>query len=337
MRLCRYWIPVIIVVSMIVAGCGGSSEVQKETGLVWPPPPDEPRIKYVRTFAGEEEFASGLSDVMKALGGKGSGLRLKSPFDVCTDSAGRVFITDVSLGVIRIDPVKREFLALGQKSRVSLANTRGLCWGDGKLFIGLVDMGRVGVFTPDGELISWVGQMGQFPNPLDVVYDAGRHRLLIVDNKVHNVFVYSETGDSLFALGKRGEDEGEFNFPQSVAVDPDGNIYVVDAFNFRVEIFDVNGKFQRAFGRQGNVYGAFMRPKGIALDSHRNIYVLDALHQNFQVFNQAGELLLFVGKFSADNDGFQNPVSIWIDRNDALYVTDQLNERVQMFQLLNGE
>jgi DNA-binding beta-propeller fold protein YncE len=320
-----------------LAGCGGSSELQKETGPVWPPPPDEARVKYVRTYASDEEFSSGLSDVMKALGGRGPTMHLSSPFDVCTDSAGRIFITDVSAGIFRIDPVKREMINISRTSRIGLMKTRGICWGGGKLFIGLVDAGRVGAFTPDGELINWFGEVGQFPNPLDVAYDAGRRRVIIVDNKLHTVFVYAENGDSLFTVGKRGEAEGEFNFPQSVAVDQGGNLYVVDAFNFRVEVFDATGKFLRTFGKQGNVYGSFMRPKGIALDSRGNIYVLDAIHQNFQIFNPAGELLLFVGKFSPDNDGFQNPVSIWIDRNDAIYVTDQLNQRLQVFQLLNAE
>jgi DNA-binding beta-propeller fold protein YncE len=319
------------------AGCGGSSQLQQDAGLVWPSPPDEPRIRFVRSYTTDEEFASGLGDVMKALGGRGTVMKLSSPFDVCTDSAGRVFVSDISAGVVRIDPAAKEMVNISQKSRIGLTKPRGICWGGGKLFIGLMDAGRVGAFTADGELINWIGGNGQFPNPIDIAYDSTRHRVIIVDNKIHNVFVYSDAGDSLFALGKRGEGEGEFNFPQSAAVDPDGNIYVVDAFNFRVEVFSTEGKFLRTFGKQGNVYGTFMRPKGIALDNERNIYVLDALHQNFQIFNQAGELLLFVGKFSAGNDGFQNPVSIWIDRADRIYVTDQLNQRVQVFELINAE
>lgn len=336
-RSAPWYVACATLAAMLCAGCGGSSQVQKDSGPVWPPAPDEPRIAYVRTFTGEEEFSSGFGDVLKALGGKATGIRIKNPFDVCTDSTGRIFVTDVTVGVVRIDPTQGEMLSLTQKSRVPLTNTRGICWGNGKLFIGLVDAGRVGVFTPDAELIAWIGRVGQFPNPLDIVYDTARRRVVIVDNKLHNVFVYTESGDSLLALGTRGEAEGEFNFPQSAAVDPDGNIYVVDAFNFRVQVFSAEGKFLHSFGKQGNVYGTFLRPKGIALDSHRNVYVLDAMHQNYQVFSQTGDLLLFVGKFSPDNDGFQNPVSICIDRNDRIYVTDQLNQRVQVFQLLKGE
>jgi DNA-binding beta-propeller fold protein YncE len=326
-----------VVVMAGVAGCGGSSQLQSDGagGLAWPPPPDDPRIAYRATFSGEDDFRGGLGTVLQALGGKSSGLRLQRPFDVCPDNEGKLYVTDVSGGVIVIDTVRREMHPF--ESDQPLDNPRGIACGDGKVFITFPDLGQVGVFTPEGKRLFRIGAPGQFPNPLDVVYDGGRRHVIVVDNKLHMVMVFSETGDSLFAFGGRGEAEGQFNFPQSAAVDAQGNIYVVDAMNFRVQVFDAAGKFLRSFGKQGNIFATFARPKGIALDSFGNIYVLDAVHQNFQVFNQNADLLMYVGKFSPDNDGFQNPVSIAIDRDNRIYVTDQLNQRVQVFQLLRAD
>jgi hypothetical protein len=317
-----------------VAGCGGSSQLQSDgtNGLVWPAPPDDPRIVYRRTFSSEDDFRGGLGSVLKALGGKSSGLRLQRPFDVCVNDSGEIYVTDLSSGVVVIDTVRQEMRPF--ESDGPLKNPRGIACGNGKVFIGFPDLGQVGVYSPEARQLAMIGRPGQLPNPLDVVYDGQRQHVIVVDNKLHMVVVFAESGDSLFSIGHRGEAEGEFNFPQSAAIDGQGNIYVVDAMNFRVQVFDAGGKFLRMFGKQGNIFATFARPKGVALDTFGNIYVLDAVHQNFQVFSQNADLLMYVGQFSAGNDGFQNPVSIAIDRNNRIFVADQLNQRVQMFQLL---
>ena len=320
----------------LISGCGSSQSIQTDQSLVWPPPPDTARIKYVKTYRGEEDFPSGLSQLLNVVGGKSSTRDLQRPFDVCTDNADHIYVSDLELGVISFDLKKNEVTSLTDKPSIPLGGARGLAYDNNQLFVGLVDLGQVAVITTDGQLVKMIGRKGQFGNPVDVVCDTTKHRILIVDNKLHKIFIYSENGDSLFTVGKRGTDDGEFNMPQAAAVDGNSNIYVDDAFNFRIEIFDSTGTFLRKFGDQGEVYGTFARPKGIALDSFGHIYVLDASHQNYQVFDQQGNLLLFVGKFSSGNDGFQNPVSLFIDRSNMIYVTDQLNQRVQIFQLLKG-
>jgi DNA-binding beta-propeller fold protein YncE len=329
--------PAAFLILFFLIGCGSSKQLQQSTLFVWPLPPDEPRIQYLRTFRGEDDFGSGLSSIITALGGKTRTMNLQRPFDVCTDRKGTIYVSDIQLGVIKFDTLHREVVRLKSSATVSLKNPRGLDYNNGKLFVGLADVGQIAVVDSEGSLQYMIGRQGQFQNPVDVVCDTNKHRLLIVDNKQHTVFVYTENGDSLFSIGGRGEDDGQLNFPQAVAVDGQSNIYVVDAFNFRIQIFDSTGKYLRKFGEQGDWYGAFARPKGIALDTYGNIYVLDAVHQHFQIFNQEGKLLLFVGRFSADNDGFQNPVSIHIDRTNRIYVTDQLNQRVQVFQLVKGD
>jgi sugar lactone lactonase YvrE len=316
-----------------LSGCSGS----KESALVWPDPPDEPRIAFVRSVSGEADFRGAVGKVVTGIAGEKEIVRLSRPFDVCDAGSGRVYVTDASQGVFLFDLRNGGVEVLGEKSTMELKNPRGIAYARGNVYISLGGTAQIAVLDDEGRFVRTIGEPGQFPGAIDVVCDTPRNRLVIVDNKRHNVFVYSTAGDSLFALGKRGEGDGEFNFPQSAAVDEDGNIYVVDAFNFRVEVFDSAGTYVRKFGRQGDAFGMFNRPKGIALDSYRNVYVLDAMHQNYQIFNQEGELLMFVGKYSPRNDGFINPVSIAIDRENTIYVTDQLNSRLQVFRLLKGQ
>lgn len=321
------------VATLVIPGCSGT----KEAALVWPDPPDEPRIAFVRSVQGEADFQGAVGKVVTGLAGEKSIIKLSRPFDVCDAGDGRVYVTDASQGILLFDLKKGNVGVLGEQSSVDLDNPRGIAYARGNVFISLASTGQIVVLDDEGKYVRTIGEPGQFPGAIDLVVDTARNRLIVVDNKRHNVFVNTIAGDSLFALGRRGEGDGEFNFPQSAAVDPDGNIYVVDAFNFRVEIFDAEGKYLRQFGSQGDAFGMFNRPKGIALDSHRNIYVLDAMHQNYQIFSPEGELLLFVGKYSTANNGFINPVSIAIGGDDTIYVTDQLNSRLQVFRLLKAQ
>ncbi len=331
-----HYITVIFALLSLI-GCSTSKDTLKENEIVWPAPPDEPRVKYIKTLHSEDEFLSGLSKAAQVITGKTSDLRLMRPFDVTTDGKGKVFVSDMEQGLMLFDEVNKRVVPLGAKSMLPLGRIVGIAYGNEKLFVGSTELRGIVALSLDGTVIRTYGSKGQFPNPVDVTYDKYLNRIIVVDNKIHQVVVFSEEGDSLFTIGERGEEDGQFNFPQSAAVDKESNIYIVDAFNFRVQVFDKDGKFLSKFGQQGNVFGMFERPKGIALDTFGNIYVVDALHNNFQIFNQDFDLLMFVGRYSdSDNLGFLNPVGICIDENNRIYVADQVNERVQIFQLLKG-
>ncbi len=327
----------LVVLGSFLAGCGTGKQVDAD--IVWPSPPDEPRIRYVQSYYNEDQYKSGFSKITESIAGKEGRVQLQRPFDVCVDSAGDVIVSDIESGIVVFDEVNKEVRVLGEKSSLELKRTLGIACSNEAIFVGLAGIGQVVALSFDGIVIRTYGRPGQFPNPVDVAYDWKGKRVVIVDNKIHQVTVYSETGDSLLAIGTRGEGDGEFNFPQSVAVDTAGNFYVVDAMNFRVQEFDSRGKFLRKFGEQGSIFGTFSRPKGIALDSYGNIYIADAVHNNFQIFNNAFELLLFVGRYSTsgDNLGFENPIGMYIDTRDRIYVADQLNNRIQVFQLLKLE
>ena len=320
----------------IVSGCGTTHQVSAERAIVWPEPPDTPRVAYVTTYRGEDDFSGGIGSVLGSLAGKANIVKLQRPFDICVGDEGRFYVTDAMQGVLLFDTKQKEVKAIGEHSVVELKDPRGIAYAHGNIYIGLAGSGKIAVLDHEGRFVRTIGRDKQFPNPVDVVADTARKRIYIVDNRLHQVFAYSETGDSLFAIGRRGDRDGEFNLPQSAAVDTAGNLYVVDSFNFRVEIFDASGTYLRTFGKQGDAFGTFARPKGIAIDTYGNIYVLDGQHNNYQIFNNSGEMLMFVGRYSPGNDGFENPVSIAINQENTIYVTDNLNARVQVFRLLKG-
>lgn len=67
-------------------------------------------------------------------------------------------------------------------------------------------------------------------------------------------------------VGPRGEDPAyQFYWPQDVAVDDRGRMYVADTRNARVQVFDANGEYVRTLGREGQGPGEFVGPVGLAV------------------------------------------------------------------------
>jgi len=64
------------------------------------------------------------------------------------------------------------------------------------------------------------------------------------------------------------------------------NIYVADALNNRIQVFDSAGSFLFEFGSSGSGDGQFKVPFGIAVDSRKNIYVADLGNLRIQVFSE---------------------------------------------------
>jgi DNA-binding beta-propeller fold protein YncE len=164
-----------------------------------------------------------------------------------------------------------------------------------------------------------------------------RRRLYVVDSHLHQVLVFDlESLQLKDKIGKRGEKNGEFNFPVGIAVGPDGSVAVTDTGSCSVEVFTPDYKFVRRFGTQGNRPGEFIRPKGVAIDNEGNYWVVDAAFNNFQIFSPKGVLLMWVGQFGNVPGAFNLPMGIYIDKSQKVYVSDQLNHRVQIFQFLGG-
>jgi DNA-binding beta-propeller fold protein YncE len=117
-----------------------------------------------------------------------------------------------------------------------------------------------------------------------------------------------------------------------VAVDAEGNLYVADTYNNRVEIFDADGQFVSTFGKNGDGPGYFARPKGIAIDSDGHIWVADGMQDRVHVFNKDGQLLISFGGHGVLPGQFQGLVAITIDKSNRVFTTEIFPGRAQQFQ-----
>lgn len=315
--------------------CAPTVVERPKIDLVWPLPPEEPRIKYVDLIKSTIDLGK-KSGVVETLFGADDAVSFEKPYGVAVDKDERIYVTDIGK-VIVMDLRNKTYDLIGAQTGtgqlrvpIGVGVTR-----DGRVFVTDTAHAKVFVYTLQGKLITALGHAGEMDNPSGVAFDEQRQIAYVVDTNMHAVFAYSLSDYSkIRTIGERGEDPGLFNFPSNIAVDREGKLYVVDSGNFRVQIFDHTGKFIRTFGKLGDFFGAFARPKGIAVDSDGHIYVVDTAFRNFQIFDQEGQLLLFVGEGGLEPGKFVLPAGIAIDDNDKIYIVDQIPGLVQIFQYL---
>ncbi len=116
-----------------------------------------------------------------------------------------------------------------------------------------------------------------------------------------------------------------------MAVDADGNVYVVDSGNNRIQKFDSNGTYLSQFGSSGSGNGQFTSPQGIAVDTAGNIYVADSANQRIEKFDSNGNFLFKFGTPGSTPGLLGNTYGVAVDTAGNIYVADPNNNRIQKF------
>lgn len=208
----------------------------------------------------------------------------------------------------------------------------------------VVDTGnaRLTVLTDQGAFQEKWGQPGagpgQYSSPQGVAVDA-KGTVFVADSGNHriqktNAWTNAMTdlsGNVLGEIGRAGKGEGELDFPTDAALDADGNLYIVDSGNARVQKVAQDGRFLAAWGSPGSGPGQFDLPLAVAVGPDGSVYVTDAKNNRVQRFDAAGR---FVGEWGGAGDGpceFFGPAGIAADKEGRVYVVDRGNHRVQVF------
>ncbi len=308
---------------------------EKPVDLVWPNPPQVARVRYLRSLSRATDFNSGRG-WLDTLIPERTAWALRTPYGVTSDRVGKIYVTDTEQGVVWVfDPNNKKMKSLGSDGPGRLSQPVGIAVNDrGVVFVS--DIGRKGVFgfNPEGGLVLALGKNDEFDAPSGLAIDSSSTRLYVADARKHKVRVYnSNDGQFLFEFGQAGHKDGEFQSPTNLFI-RNGEIYVSDSVNSRIQIFDLDGKFLKKFGGSRSGPARFARPRGVAVDSEGQIYVADALLNNLQVFDGEGRLLFLIGA-SGDGPGkFALPAGVHIDEEDRIYIVDSFNRRVQLFQYL---
>jgi DNA-binding beta-propeller fold protein YncE len=131
--------------------------------------------------------------------------------------------------------------------------------------------------------------------------------------------------------GSYGSGDGQFMNPRGVAVDSQGNVYVTDTFNHRIQKFDPDGNFITQWGLSGFGDGQFYLPIVAATDSNDYVYVADTWNHRIQKFDSSGNFITKWGSYGSGDGFFYAPHGIIADSSGDIYVADTLNDRIQKF------
>jgi len=126
-------------------------------------------------------------------------------------------------------------------------------------------------------------------------------------------------------------DLGRLQRPHNIAMDSQGELYVLDTDNARVQVFDSQGNFLRGWGTQGNQIGEFFSPMGIAVDQSDHVYVADTANHRIQKFSRTGRPLMQFGSLGSADGQLRNPEGVAVAPNGNIYVADSQNNRIQQF------
>jgi len=197
---------------------------------------------------------------------------------------------------------------------------------------------------------------GMFRQVTDVAWDAAGNTY-ISDGYINSrVAKLDKDGNWLKSWGEPGDGPGQFNVPHSIAVDRDGNVYVADRGNRRIQVFDGEGRFLRqitidvaapadarpAIGSRPTTTTGTMAPGApwaicITPGPKQVLYSADAYPGRIYKLSLDGKVLGMFGQSGKQLKQFGWIHEIACPSENELYVAELLNWRVQKLVLGSGQ
>ena len=182
-------------------------------------------------------------------------------------------------------------------------------------------------FSSTGQQIKSVGQRGSGEGDFNDPCGVAVHNdcVYVCDRENHRIQIFDLDLNFKRSIGSKGRGEGEFDAPKDIKLDNDGNMYIAEWNNARVQVLDSSGQFIRMFDEE-NVH----HPTALhIIDKH--VYVSNIGGNNIVVYDTSGQYIASFGGSGREKGKLMGPRSITSCANGYIYVCDGSNDRIQIF------
>ena len=326
---------------------------------------------------------TGVTGGAGAEDGDGAAARFYSPIGISTDSNGNVYVADLNNATIRkIAPNGTTTTlaglagafgkALGTGAAAQFGGPTGTAVDSkGNIFVCDSLNHQIRKVTPQGVVTIFAGGNSSgaldangtkafFNFPADIAIDAADN-IWVADANNHTIRKITPSGDVTTVAGSapvKGYKDGsgkvaQFSFPNGVACDKDGNVYVADTANCAIRKVTPAGVVTTFAGHPGpghddgiGTAASFHFPYGLCFGPSGNLYVADTQNNLIRKITPGAAVSTIAGNpeqvkvgditsnlGTSDGTGsaarFYYPYDIAADNNGTLYVVDTNNHTIR--------
>ena len=196
------------------------------------------------------------------------------------------------------------------------------------------------VFDENYAFVRVIGKQGdgelEFNSPRGVAFNPVNGQLVVVEKENNRVQILSAEFEFVSMFGERGGGEGMFCKPTCVAVNKDGQIFVTDTKNQKIQYFKSDGTPLGVIGGSiegyGQALGKFNEPYAIVIDDQDELFVTEYSGSRVQVFHKVNDVTGYRSEFQFPSGDIRQPVGIVYDaENRYIFVSEQEKQRISIF------
>lgn len=202
----------------------------------------------------------------------------QAPSGIAIAPDGMILVADAEAGFIaRLDAMggAKEPIGIGLLKRPT-----GVAYDKSqkRIFVADTEESTLKVFDLDGRLLMTIGNLGDGPGEFNrpTYLATWRNELYVTDTFNSRIQVFDlDSGQFIRTIGTRGTYVGQFAIPKGIALDSEGNLYVIESLFDHLLVFDRGGQLLLAIGGTGYTSGSFYLPAGLWVDQRDRVYVAD--------------------------------------------------------------
>src|SRR4051794_27375051 len=310
---------------------------------------------FVRTWGwgvtdGSNAFQICTSSRQAGIPGAGDG-QFNDPRRVAVDAVGNVYVSDINNNRIEEFSSSGTFLRTWGWGVDDGSNAFQICTSSCQA--GIRGSGDGQLWTPQGVAVGSSGNVyvADWSNNRVQVFSSSGAFLRTWGWGVDDGSNAFQTCTSSCQAGTSGAGDGQFDGPDTLAIDSSGDVYVADYANHRIDKFSSSGAFLRTWGwgvddgsnafqicmsscqrgLAGPGDGQFNGLSGLATDPSGNVYAADWINDRVQKFASWGGFATKWGTTGSASAQFSAPDGVAVDSSGAIYVADSSNQRIEVF------